>query len=164
MFGANDHDLHRLRRAAVSPFFSKGAVRKLQPIMEERLDALLVRFREFQKSHEVMTLDFAFSAFTNGLFDFSNVFMDLLTTVDIAQEYAFARSDHRVEQHDFEPTFYKAAVAGSTSGALIKQWPWILTIMLSMPDKLMIWMDPNMASYFGLQSVSKNTQKLRSSH
>jgi hypothetical protein len=76
--------------------------------------------------------------------------------VDIAQEYAFARSDHRLEQHDFEPTFHKAAIAGSTSGALIKQYPWILPIMTSMPDALMTWLDPNMASYFRLQSVSNH--------
>ena len=50
IFGTTDHDLHRIRRAAVAPFFSKGAVRKLQPIIEERIDALLGRFREFQAS------------------------------------------------------------------------------------------------------------------
>jgi hypothetical protein len=66
MFGTNDHDSHRIRRAAVNPFFSKGAVRKLQPIIDERIDALLARFREFQSSGEPITLDYAFAAFTNG--------------------------------------------------------------------------------------------------
>ena len=66
MFGTNDHDSHRIRRAAVSPFFSKGAVRRLQPIIEERIEALLNRFRGFQSSGEPMVLDYAFSAYTNG--------------------------------------------------------------------------------------------------
>lgn len=66
MFGTNDHDSHRIRRAAVNPFFSKGAVRKLQPVIDERLDALLARFRGFQASSEPVILDFAFAAFTNG--------------------------------------------------------------------------------------------------
>jgi len=67
MFGTNDHDLHRIRRAAVNPFFSKGAVRKLQPIIDERINALLARFREFQASGSLITLNYAFAAYTNGL-------------------------------------------------------------------------------------------------
>lgn len=67
MFGTNDHDLHRIRRAAVNPFFSKGAARKLQPIIDERINALLTRFREFQTSSTPMPLTYAFSAYTNGL-------------------------------------------------------------------------------------------------
>ena len=67
MFGTNDHDTHRARRAAVNPFFSKGAVRKLQPIVDERVDALLTRFREFQASSQPITLNYAFAAYTNGL-------------------------------------------------------------------------------------------------
>jgi hypothetical protein len=129
-------------------------VRKLQPIIEERIDALLGRLREFQASSTPLTLDYAFSAFTNGL-SVTNIKRQLLTEIaDIAQEYAFARSDHRVEQHDFEPTFRDAGVAGSMSGALIKQFNWILPLMLSLPDSFMIWLDPNMASYLGLQTVS----------
>ncbi|KAL2060745.1 hypothetical protein VTL71DRAFT_9387, partial [Oculimacula yallundae] len=147
MFGTNDHDVHRIRRAAVSPFFSKGAVRKLQPMIEERIEALLNRFRGFQTSGEPILLNYAFSAYTN----------------DIAQEYAFARSDHRVDQDDFEPTFHDASVAGSTGGALIKQWPWILPIMQSLPDSFMTWLDPNMKSYFGLQhSIRGQIKEMKS--
>lgn len=78
----------------------------------------------------------------------------LTEITDIAQEYAFARSDHRVDQPDFEPTFHDASVAGSTGGALIKQWPWILPLMQSLPDSVMTWLDPNMSSFFALQNVS----------
>lgn len=79
---------------------------------------------------------------------------ELIPQADIAQEYAFARSDHRVDQDDFEPTFHRASVAGSTGGALIKQFPLILPMMQSLPDSFMTWLDPNMGSYFGLQRVS----------
>ena len=66
MFGTNDHDSHRNWRVAVNPFFSKGAVRKLQPVVDERIDALLGRFQQFQVSDEPITLNYAFSAYTNG--------------------------------------------------------------------------------------------------
>jgi cytochrome P450 len=71
MFGTNDHDLHRIRRAAVNPFFSKSAVRQLQPVVDERIDALLRRFGEFQASGQAIILNYAFSAFTNGMFSSS---------------------------------------------------------------------------------------------
>jgi hypothetical protein len=87
--------------------------------------------------------------------------MDL---ADIAQEYAFARSDHRVDQYDFEPTFHDASVAGSTGGALIKQYPWILPLMQSLPDSFMTWLDPNMRSFFGLQNVSEMRHRSRLSN
>jgi hypothetical protein len=73
---------------------------------------------------------------------------------DIAQEYAFARSDNRVDQEDFEPTFHKASIAGSSSGALMKQYPWVLPLMQSLPESFMTRLDPDMASYFSFQNVS----------
>jgi hypothetical protein len=58
-----DHDHHRLRRAAVAPFFSTQSVRRLQPVIEERVDALLDRLRGLRG---VVDLMYPFSAFTNG--------------------------------------------------------------------------------------------------
>ncbi|KAI9052648.1 hypothetical protein LZ554_003987 [Drepanopeziza brunnea f. sp. 'monogermtubi'] len=147
MFGSNDHDSHRIRRAALLPFFSKSAARKLQPIMDERIEVLLHRLQQFQTSGEPVTLNYAFSAYTN----------------DIAQEYAFARSDHRLERPDFEPTFHDASIAGSSQGAIIKQWPWLLPLMQSLPDAIMTWMDPNMKSFFSLQhSIRTQIREMKS--
>jgi cytochrome P450 len=80
--------------------------------------------------------------------------------LDIVMEYAFARSEHRIEQKDFDPSFHDASVAGSTMGAVTKQFPWIFPIMQSMPNRLATWMDPNMASYVNLQKVSLLTYTL----
>jgi hypothetical protein len=60
-----DHDHHRVRRAAVAPFFSTQSVRRLQPVIEERVDALLDRLRG---TRGVVDLMYPFSAFTNGEF------------------------------------------------------------------------------------------------
>jgi hypothetical protein len=69
-------------------------------------------------------------------------------------EYAFARSDHRIEQGDFDPSFHDAGIAGSKMGVVIKQFPWILSALQSLPDWLTVKIDPNMASYIDLQRVS----------
>jgi cytochrome P450 len=65
-FTTNDHDLHRLRRSALNPFFSKVKVRSLQPRIEERLNRLMERFQEFKESGEPMSASLAYAALTNG--------------------------------------------------------------------------------------------------
>jgi cytochrome P450 len=66
VFATNDHDKHRVRRAAISPFFSKSSVRRLQSVIDERLDKLLGRFVDYQEKGAPMTISYAFGAFTSG--------------------------------------------------------------------------------------------------
>jgi cytochrome P450 len=63
-FATASHETHRMRRAALNPFFSTASVRRLQPMIEERLDRLLEGFGEFQQSGESMTISLAYAAFT----------------------------------------------------------------------------------------------------
>ena len=45
----NPHDLHKMRRAALSPYFSMQNVRNLQNVIEEKVDMLMGRFKGFGK-------------------------------------------------------------------------------------------------------------------
>jgi cytochrome P450 len=65
-FTTNSHDMHRLRRAALNPFFSKASVRNLQPLIDAKSDFFIERFEEFQKTGEIMAINQAFAALTNG--------------------------------------------------------------------------------------------------
>jgi cytochrome P450 len=62
----NPHDHHKVRRSALNPFFSKAAVRKLEPLMDLKMGQLIERLEEFQKSGDVLILNHAFAALTNG--------------------------------------------------------------------------------------------------
>lgn len=66
IFATADHDKHRMRRAALHPFFSMASVRRLQPLIEERLEKFLARLDGFKTNGEVMTLSLGWAAFTNG--------------------------------------------------------------------------------------------------
>lgn len=67
MFSTVGHDQHKARRAALNRFFSMGSVRRLQPIVEERVQQLIERFRGFKDADgKVMKANYAFAAFTNG--------------------------------------------------------------------------------------------------
>lgn len=61
-----EHNLHKVRRAALNPFFSKGAIRKLQPLFDAKIEYLIERFEEFRVSKDVIVLNHAFAALTNG--------------------------------------------------------------------------------------------------
>ena len=63
------HDQHKARRAALSRFFSMASVRRLQPIIADRVEALMQRLRGFKDLKGdigVIKVDYAFPAFTNG--------------------------------------------------------------------------------------------------
>ncbi|KAI7201666.1 hypothetical protein KC316_g2147 [Hortaea werneckii] len=59
-----DHDLHRKRRAIVSPYFSKRMITNLDPVINERLDKLCSRLGETIGPSSIVDLTSAFSAFT----------------------------------------------------------------------------------------------------
>jgi hypothetical protein len=68
-FATASHEKHRMRRTALNPFFSMASVRRLQPMIEERLEKFLGRFADFQKSGEPMVVSLGYAAFTNGTCD-----------------------------------------------------------------------------------------------
>ena len=59
------HDLHRRRRAALSPLFSMGSTRRLIPVVEERVACLIDRFVGL-RGGEAVDVGAALSAFSNG--------------------------------------------------------------------------------------------------
>lgn len=66
VFATVEHDLHRKRRAALLPYFSMASVRRLQPVIQERIDVLLRRMKDFRDTGHVLNASCMFSALTNG--------------------------------------------------------------------------------------------------
>ena len=63
------HDQHRARRAALNHFFSMASVRRLEPVIAERVNALMQRlqgFKDVKGDVGVIKANYAFAAFTNG--------------------------------------------------------------------------------------------------
>ena len=85
-----DHDLHRVRRAAMSKIFSKESVRRLEPLVAERMKKLFDRFKGFQASGEPINLLPMFGAFTN----------------DLVSEFTFGLSSDWLEAPSFNQPFF----------------------------------------------------------
>ncbi|KAF4632094.1 hypothetical protein G7Y89_g6036 [Cudoniella acicularis] len=49
-FGTVSHDLHRLRRQALSPLFSKASITRLQPVMASLVEKFCARVQDFKIS------------------------------------------------------------------------------------------------------------------
>ncbi|EKG13640.1 Cytochrome P450 [Macrophomina phaseolina MS6] len=117
-FGTVDHDLHRMRRGAMNRFFSKASVMRLEPLIRDTVAKLCAQIETYAGTEEPVKLSSAFSCMTT----------------DIVTEYAFARSYNFLGSREFEPNFHKAITAGSDMGPLIKQAPWVLSIMRCLPE------------------------------
>ena len=61
------HDLHRLRRGAISPYFSKAAIKRLEPRIQSQLALLCDRFGEFAQRGEVFEIGTAYTALSGDV-------------------------------------------------------------------------------------------------
>ncbi|ROV89865.1 hypothetical protein VPNG_10245 [Cytospora leucostoma] len=121
VFGTVDHELHKIRRTALNPFFSTSKVHKLQSVIEEQVDNLLNRFSAYASTCQgPLDLVIVFAAFTN----------------DVINEYAFARSDKLLSKSDFGRKITESVVLGTHMGTVVKHLPWSLHIINFLPDAL----------------------------
>ncbi|PQE06289.1 benzoate 4-monooxygenase cytochrome P450 protein [Rutstroemia sp. NJR-2017a BBW] len=60
--GTQGHHLHRIRRGALNPFFSKRSVLDLVPFIRTHIDRLCARFDAASKSSEPIDLKYCFAA------------------------------------------------------------------------------------------------------
>lgn len=136
------HDLHRTRRAALNPLFSKAKIRQMQPVIQERVDAVLDRLDGFKKNGEVVNLKLAFAAFTAGSISSQSeaVLVAKQGDLDVAMEYCFGQSQKKVDAIDFDGSFHDAITAGFNQSMLMNQFPWILDTMKYIASVIPRWM------------------------
>ena len=137
MFGTLPHDLHRQRRAALNPYFSKQSVTRLTPVIQSLVDALCGRFRDAQKSGESVNLGVAYC----GL------------TTDIITEYSFGKPYGFLTRPDFGSDFHALLVQGGLVSHLVKQFGWLFPMMQAMPTWFVAMVNPQMMSLIGLENV-----------
>jgi hypothetical protein len=107
LFSTMDHNLHKMRRAALLPYFSPTHVRKLQPLIQERLDVLLERMAGFKDTDEPVNANCMFAAFSNGeaMTTMTNWTMLLLMLIfriaDITQMLAFGQCAKKLGKYHY---------------------------------------------------------------
>ncbi|KAI3395457.1 hypothetical protein diail_1320 [Diaporthe ilicicola] len=149
LIGTLGHEEHRVRRAALSPYFSKQSVRALQPLIDRNTGILLRRLAALAGEGAPLRLDDAYAALTN----------------DVVEDYAFGRSEHRLEAAGFDPSFRNAMLQGGKAAHVLKHFPAITEALRRLPGWLLRWLSPDMGAYTQLQAgVKAQVAELHSAH
>ncbi|KAL2126994.1 hypothetical protein VTI74DRAFT_11498 [Chaetomium olivicolor] len=135
-FSTVDHDLHRQRRKAISPFFSVAKIADFQPVIRAKVDKLCKK------------LD-TYAANKGTVVRLSRAWMAL--TTDIITEYAFAKSYDQLDSPDFTDTLHEALVAIYVTGHFALHFPVVFPILDSLPEWFVKWAQPDIMSVVGLR-------------
>ncbi|OCK79946.1 cytochrome P450 [Lepidopterella palustris CBS 459.81] len=129
VFATTSHALHRMRRGALNPMFSKRQIVNFQPTILEKLNLFCDRIAAFKKSGEPMSLSDGFCAFTG----------------DVVMEYAFGFCYDHIKSPGFSENMGTAFRAGNKFGHTAVQFPWIYSIMDILPANFVKAMTPDLA-------------------
>ncbi|KAK0637582.1 Cytochrome P450 monooxygenase yanH [Lasiodiplodia hormozganensis] len=135
-FGSVAHDLHRLRRTPFNRFFSRQSVQRLEPAVRRVVDKLCAQLdRNFAGTGCPVNLTDAFGCMAT----------------DVVSRYAFGYSYDFLESDTFLPNLTKGIDAGMALGATVKQFPWLLSFLHSLPEAWTRSLMPDMAPYLDFQ-------------
>ena len=118
MFGTESNELHRIRRAALSPFFSRKMVIRLEDVVQLMVPKLCRRVSDSLQIGKPVDIHYAFNALS----------------VDIITEYAFNRSYDLLEQEDFGREKYFMILRQALPQMwVVWMWPTFRKLSMAMP-------------------------------
>ncbi|KAE8365518.1 cytochrome P450 [Aspergillus caelatus] len=125
------HDVHRRRRNALNSFFSGASVRRLEPIIQEHMDKLLVRMQKSGAQCQVIKPYHIFKACAS----------------DIITLYAFGDSFHFMDRPDYGQPYFRAGEAFNSMTHIFGAFPWLLTLATTAPGWLVKYLKPEMTEF-----------------
>lgn len=134
-FSTINHDLHRLRRKALSPMFSVKKIEEFQPVIKEKVEKLCRKITVYLQDGQVLPLSRAWMALTT----------------DIITEYSFAKSYDQLDSPNFQDTLHEALVAIYTTGQFALHFPIVFPILDIMPEWLVKMAQPEVLPVVGLR-------------
>ncbi|GAW17834.1 hypothetical protein ANO14919_073010 [Xylariales sp. No.14919] len=141
-----DHDTHRRRRNAISPFFSTARIRALDPIIREHMDKLLARMED--------------AAFNLGVIQMHPLIK--ACTSDIINLYAFGDSFHFLDREDLGRPYYQATDVFFRLTHWFGHFTWFADLVHSLPFGLVAFLLPAMKEMYRKKHTWVN--KLRELH
>ena len=139
-FSTSDSDEHRIRRAAIGPFFSKSRVRSQNERIQQLASAISQR----------LTTEYAGQ---NKPLDMGNMWGCF--TADVIMDIVFARPKNFSRYPDFESPFTLALRNMATWAHVTLHFGWILTIMNQVPDQVAKALFPPFRPIIEFREVSR---------
>lgn len=137
VFTTASDDLHRIRRGALNPLFSRARTLGLQTIIRDKISTLLARICTYKETGAPLPLNQAFMALTG----------------DVIMQYCFSVNYGHLDTPDFTTTLHEPFMAASISGHLSLQFPIVPKLLFMLPEWMLINIEPLYAQVFKMQRV-----------
>ena len=138
-FNTIDHDLHKIRRGALSAMFSKPSIMSLEPMIQERVSRLCARLEEYRDSGNPVDLRLVYTCLA----------------MDIVTDFAVGKSHDLLSTHDFSPSRHEFFAEILRKVHLFKHFPVIWRCMKVFPELALKQADPNFQLLFEFQRESE---------
>ncbi|CAL5868081.1 uncharacterized protein PFLUO_LOCUS2304 [Penicillium psychrofluorescens] len=144
--GTQSHDLHRVRRNALNPFFSKKSVTDLVPVMWRPIEILRERLHHVAQTGGMLNMKYIYAA----------------VTLDIINAYCFAREPVNVRQPDFGRKGFDDVDSFLEVSLLNIHIPWLMRLTYSLPDRVNKILAPAMADILDFRrDLSRQVEAIR---
>lgn len=146
-FSTPGNDLHRVRRAALNPLFSRKRVLDLEDVVQSKVAKLDRRLSDAASTREAMDLHHALRAIS----------------VDVITDYGLGNCYNLLDHQDFGISFFATRRELAPATWFFQQWPFLQSIALNIPLWLARRLNTNLASFLKMQEVreSPNLSTLR---
>lgn len=114
------HDLHRLRRNAINPFFSKRSIVAMEPLIKEKISLLSHNFHANFANSTPVNLRVAFSSLT----------------LDVISDYCYGKSFGALEDKKIGEMWSNTLTVIMSITTIVMHFPILFEIMAWLPDSL----------------------------
>jgi len=111
-FGTTSNELHRVRRAALTPLFSRKAVLELEAVVQSKASKLIARVKDAISKEQPVDLHHGFRALA----------------VDVITDYAFGNCYNQLDKDNFAADFFEMTSELAPRGWLLQAFPILLPI------------------------------------
>ena len=132
------HELHRMRRASIDPFFSKRSVTALESLMRDKTERLSERIEEYRQQNRPVNLTCAYLAYGT----------------DVITDYAFDDDYRLLDLPDFNAKWKDEILCLMRSLALISHFPWLPRLLEKLPTWLSTALSPDVSTLLSYKEVS----------
>ncbi|KAK4235976.1 cytochrome P450 [Achaetomium macrosporum] len=140
-FGTAQHSVHRMRRAAINPFFSKRKIAQYSPCIQRHMDRLVDRLKsEFVGNDSILNLNDMWGAFA----------------ADVVVGYTFEKPYDFIMSPDFRAAFSDASMALMNPVHWITFFPWPFKFARMLPNRLIKAISPSMRAVIEYQDEMKD--------
>ncbi|KAI9651889.1 MAG: hypothetical protein M1831_007511 [Alyxoria varia] len=132
------HSLHRHRRAAINPFFSKRRVALHAPHVQKHTNKLCDRLEnEIKNSGQILNVNDMWGCYTS----------------DVVVSYALERQYDFILRPEFIAEFPRAIIDLTDAVHYVTQFPWALSLLKLLPDDLVRKLQPSMGSVIDFNNL-----------